>query len=366
MRAGKALAVIVGVMFLALLFSGCVTENGNEPPRAIFQTEVSMVDVGDLVSFDATNSSDKDGSITAYHWDFGDGEETLGMTAAHVYASHGIFNVTLTVTDDRGKKSIFVQTIVVNAIPRAVIDADPEVQFIDEPIAFSAEQSSDPDGTLASFLWDFGDGNGSTQPSPFHNYGGVGSYMVTLTVTDNRGAQASDTRFVRVRYHSYDVNFSLRGANLDNERQYTAVGTTSYYNATIEVDNLHLVRFRLSWRDNIRPPGGAPNDLFRLTVVPPSGFGHSVNGTEENLTLTFPLASIPLNRSMEGRDAEEVRQEVMRTLGSALGKGTWLVQVEAIECGGFRDVDNTWVDDWGNLWDLAVHYEYYEASVTQA
>jgi len=353
-------------MFLALVLSGCVSDSGNEPPRAIFHTEVSMVDVGDVVSFDATNSSDKDGSITAYHWDFGDGDETLGVTAAHVYETHGIFNVTLTVTDDRGKKSIFVQTIVVNALPRALIDAEPEVQFIDEPIGFSAARSVDPDGTLASFLWDFGDGNGSTQPAPLYTYASVGSYMVTLTVTDNRGARASDTSFVRVKYRSYDVNFSVRGANLDNERQYTAVGTTSYHNATIEVDNLHMVRFRLSWRDNIRPPGGAPNDLFRLTAVPPNGFSHSVHGTNENLTLTFPLASIPLNRSMEGRDAELVRQEVQRALGSTLGKGTWLVQVEAIECGGFRDVDDTWVDDWGNLWDLAVHYEYFEASVTQA
>ncbi len=352
-------------MFTVAL-SGCLEESDNSPPRAIFETEVSQVDVGDVVSFDATNSSDKDGEITAYHWDFGDGEETLGKTAIHIYKDFGVFNVTLTVTDDLGKKSIYVQTIVVNGLPRAVIRAEPEVQFIGEAIAFIADQSTDPDGNLASFLWDFGDGNRSTQPNPMHTYGDVGSYMVTLTVTDNRGAQDADTRFVRVNYRTFNVNFTLRGANADNQRDFTAVGTTSYLNSTIEVNNLHMVRFHLSWRDNIRPPGGAANDMFRLTVVPPSGFSVSANGTEENLTLTFPMASIPINRTMEGRDATSVLEEVEEKLGSDLGKGTWFVQIEAIECGGFRDAENNWIDDPGNIWDLAVYYEYFSASVTQA
>jgi PKD repeat protein len=354
------------MLLLSIVMSGCISEQDNDPPRAIFETEVSQVDVGDVVSFDATNSSDKDGEITAYHWDFGDGEETLGKTAIHIYKLHGIFNVTLTVTDDLGKKSIYVQTIVVNGLPRAVIGAEPEVQYIGEDIAFSADQSSDPDGSLASFLWDFGDGNVSTQPSPMHTYGDVGSYLVTLTVTDNRGASDADTRFVRVNYRTFNVNFTLRGANADNQRDFTAVGTTSYVNSTLDVANLHMVRFHLSWRDNIRPPGGAANDMFRLTVVPPSGFSVSANGTEENLSLTFPLASIPINRTMEGRDVASVLEVVERDLGSDLGTGTWLVQIEAIECGGFRDVDDTWIEDPGNVWDLAVYYEYFDPSVTQA
>jgi len=365
-RVQKALASVLVVLLVTVVISGCINEADNSPPRAIFETEVSQVDVGDVISFDATNSTDKDGSITAFHWDFGDGKNTLGMTAVHVYDEHGIYNVTLTVTDDLGKKSIYVQTIVVNGLPRSIIGAEPEVQFIDEPIAFSADRSEDPDGHLAAFLWDFGDENGSTQPNPMHTYGAVGSYLVTLTVTDNRGAQAVDTQFVRVNYRSYDVNFSLEAANMDNQRDFTGVGTTTSLNITIDVDNLHMVRFRLSWRDNLRPPGGAANDMFRLTVIPPSGFPISANGTEENLTLTFPMASIPINRSMEGRDVASVMAEVQELLGSQLGKGTWLVQIEAIECGGFRDSDNTWVEDPGNVWDLAVQYEYFEPHVTTA
>jgi PKD repeat protein len=364
-RVDKALAAVLIVMMLTLVFAGCISEPENKPPRAIFETEISQVDVGDVVSFDATNSTDKDGSISSYHWDFGDGDETLGMTAVHVYEDFGIFNVTLTVTDDLGKKSIFVQTIQVNGLPRAIIGADPEVQFIDEAIDFTGDDSTDPDGTIAQFLWDFGDGNGSTQPNPRYNYGDVGSYLVTLTVTDDNGAKDTDNRFVRINLRTYDVNFTAQGTNLDNQRDFTAVGTTTYLNVSINVDNLHIVRFQMSWRDNAKPPGGAANDMFRLTVIPPDGFSHTANGTEENLSLMFPLASVPMNRTMEGRDTASVLAEVQSTLGSELGKGTWLVQIEAIECGGFRDGD-TWIEDPGNFWDLAVHYEYFEAHVTQA
>jgi PKD repeat protein len=349
---------------VATVAPGCLNESENRPPRAIFETTVTSVDVGDIVQFDAANSSDKDGSITSYHWDFGDGAELLGVNVHHIYQAHGVFNVTLTVTDDLGEKSIFVQTIIVNALPLALIDATPDVQFLGTPIVFSASRSTDADGSIASFMWDFGDGNSSTMAGPEHTYADTGSFMVSLTVTDNRGAKATDTRFVRVVFKSYDVNFTLDGANLDNQRDFTAEGMATYVNSTIDIANLHLVRFRLSWRDNIKPPGGAANDIFRLTVTPPDGFPLTANGSMENLTLLFPLASIPINRSMEGKDAASVVAEVEESLGSTIGRGVWLVQVEAIECGGFRDSEDNLIPDPGNFWDLAVHYEFFRITVT--
>jgi len=171
---------------------------------------------------------------------------------------------------------------------------------------------------------------------------------------------------VRVTLRSYLINFTLSGRNLDNVRDFTAEGRASYHNVTLEVSNLHMVRFRLSWRDNIKPPGGAANDVFRLTVTPPAGFEMTANGTSENLTLLFPLASIPVNRTVEGKDIDSVTQAVSDSLGSTMGRGTWLVEIEALECGGFRDSENNWIDDPGNYWDLAVHYEYYEITVTEA
>ncbi|WP_444996066.1 PKD domain-containing protein [Aliikangiella sp. IMCC44359] len=61
------------------------------------------------------------------------------------------------------------------------------------PISFSSNGSTDPDGNISSYSWDFGDGNTSTSANPSHSYSSAGSYTVSLTVTDNGGLTASDT-----------------------------------------------------------------------------------------------------------------------------------------------------------------------------
>ncbi|MBK5963945.1 hypothetical protein CCR95_07555 [Thiocystis minor] len=58
-------------------------------------------------------------------------------------------------------------------------------------VNFSSAGSTDPDGSLASYAWTFGDGATSTQANPSHIYAAVGSYSVALTVTDNTGATSA-------------------------------------------------------------------------------------------------------------------------------------------------------------------------------
>jgi hypothetical protein len=78
------------------------------------------------------------------------------------------------------------------------------------------------------------------------------------------------------------------------------------------------------------------------------------------------LASVPMNRTMDGGSSNSVYQEVMDSMGSDLGMGIWLVSIEAVECGGFRDEENTWINDPGNFWDLAIHYESFDVDVTDS
>jgi PKD repeat protein len=58
-------------------------------------------------------------------------------------------------------------------------------------VAFSSAGSYDPDGTIASYLWNFRDGSTSSEPNPTHTFTTAGSYNVRLTVTDNSGGTGS-------------------------------------------------------------------------------------------------------------------------------------------------------------------------------
>lgn len=59
-------------------------------------------------------------------------------------------------------------------------------------ISFSSAGSKDNDGTIVSYLWNFGDGNTSTEENPSHMYSAAGIFIATLTVTDDKGAKSTD------------------------------------------------------------------------------------------------------------------------------------------------------------------------------
>ncbi|WP_247728327.1 PKD domain-containing protein [Halovivax limisalsi] len=75
---------------------------GNRPPTASVDASPTNPSVGETVSVDASASSDPDGSIDGYEWEFGDGETATGETATHAYESTGEYTVEVTVTDDDG------------------------------------------------------------------------------------------------------------------------------------------------------------------------------------------------------------------------------------------------------------------------
>jgi PKD repeat protein len=150
--------------------------------------------VGVDVRFDGRASDDPDGIITDYDWDFGDGNTGNGPVPANTYAAGGKYIVRLTVTDDSGETDTDITVVTVgtgNLPPQA--DAGGSVSGkVRRSITFDGTGSSDPDGNIVSYAWEFGDGNTGTGPRPIHRYADNSKYLVTLTVTDNDGATSSD------------------------------------------------------------------------------------------------------------------------------------------------------------------------------
>ena len=278
---------------------------GNETPTASFTTDASAPNPGQQVGFDASGSSDPDGSIASYEWAFGDGTTATGQTASHSYASAGDYTVTLTVSDDGGATDeastilsvseqatqvtiessvdgwvgvepaeiegqtnptidlvsgdpyaftwnnvdgiphdltirnaagdVLLQTETVgqsgtsrtleftpteemveylctvhpqamvgdlaidgNQPPTAALSVGSTNPSPGQSVSFDASGSTDPDGTISSYEWTFGDGATTTGQSVSHSYNSAGEYTVQVTVTDGGGAAATASSTITV------------------------------------------------------------------------------------------------------------------------------------------------------------------------
>ena len=167
------------------------------PPEASFAESASLVSPGTNVTFDASGSSDVDGTIATYGWNFGDGRTDSGVATVHAYAVSGSYTVTLTVLDDDNLTNSTSRTIVVNAPPVAAFAVFPAAPFAGDAIVFDGSASTDPEGSLAAFAWDFGDNTAiATGMNVSHAYAQPGTYLVRLLVTDSVGL--TDTRSMNV------------------------------------------------------------------------------------------------------------------------------------------------------------------------
>ncbi len=147
------------------------------------------------VGFSSAGSYDTDGTIASYSWNFGDGTTSTAANPSHSYTTRGIYTATLTVKDNSGvvspAASVTITVTGPNAAPTAVASATPTTGVAPLAVVFSSSGSTDSDGTIASYSWNFGDGTTSTAANPSKSYTTVGTFTATLVVTDNDGAASA-------------------------------------------------------------------------------------------------------------------------------------------------------------------------------
>ena len=118
----------------------------------------------------------------------------------HIYTAVGNYTAMLNVTDNEGLFSIFSRNVTVRVLipPVANFTYSPSLPSVDYPVTFDASASSDEDGTIVLYVWDFGDtGTASTDEAEIsHIYTATGNYTVTLTVFDNDGL--NDTMTIQI------------------------------------------------------------------------------------------------------------------------------------------------------------------------
>jgi PKD repeat protein len=179
---------------LSLVGAACGGDDGgpsNTPPTATFEIPTCAL----LVCTFTDASTDADGSIDSRAWTFQNGTpaESTEETQEVTFAAAGTYTVTLTVTDNEGATDDISQDVTVSGTPG---NQAPTAAFTVECSSLECtftDGSSDADGTIASYAWDFGDtgapDNTSTEQSPSHTYSfaELTEVTVTLTVTDDDG-----------------------------------------------------------------------------------------------------------------------------------------------------------------------------------
>jgi PKD repeat protein len=163
-------------------------------PTAAF----SVLCSGLRCDLDGGGSTASSGTIQTYAWQFGDGTGASGASRTmHLYGLPGAYTITLAVSDSGGTSATASRSV-------TVTDLAPTAAFSGTcsglTCTLDATAASDPDGTIAAYTWQFGDGASATTSTPtaVHAYTRPGTYTVALTVTDNNGASATASRSLLV------------------------------------------------------------------------------------------------------------------------------------------------------------------------
>jgi len=106
--------LMLGLLFVAMLLSAC-WRIGRPSARFEFEPDGGRAPL--RVSLDASGSTDPDGHIESYAWEFGDGQEGVGVGTEHVYETPGMYPIILEVIDDKGNKDSVSKTITVTQAP---------------------------------------------------------------------------------------------------------------------------------------------------------------------------------------------------------------------------------------------------------
>ena len=176
----------------------------NQPPTAIAGQD-KLIGINETAMFDGSASNDVDGIVASYKWDFGDGEKMEGIQVKHLYKEAGRYPVMLEVWDDSGLEKNWSKDtlwVTVNAQPVPVIVYN-TTGSASEQIQFKADKSSDPDGMIARYTWNFGDGGSADSSFVNHAFEKPGSYQVVLTVDDGRNvvnSKKDTTVTVKINY----------------------------------------------------------------------------------------------------------------------------------------------------------------------
>ena len=218
-------------MVVMLFLTGCLGTGGgigsNQNPQSVVTLPggTNIVNVGDTVQIDGSQSWDEDGALKSWNWDYGDGQSGSGQIVTHKYFQPGEYIVALAVTDDKGAvgnndhRLTYITVLPLetsdsdSSPPTAMISASTSVVKPGSTVRFSGAASwgwsdgSASTSAVTGWQWQFGDGATGSGVETTHAFGSgggltsdrtTGNYPVILTVTGENGLTSNAVYTIRV------------------------------------------------------------------------------------------------------------------------------------------------------------------------
>jgi PKD repeat protein len=285
--------------------------------------------------------SNSSGAIANYRWDFGDGTiiEAGQPTVTHTYNRAGTYNVTLTIRDANGTQSsvtlpvnvvaptttptaTFTATVPPTATattlpptPTATETAAPVTQ-IPLPVASFTVQAGDagtyfftdtsqPENTITTWAWDFGDGTTSNEQDPTHQYTGNGQYTVRLVVSNTTGSSEA-SQVVSVN----NIQPTLSPLNADFRAEAGENGTVNFVDQSTPQEAIVAREWDFNGDTIIDSTDANPtftfteNRTYTVTLTVRDAAGTSDTATQEITATNVQPTVQPLNADFRAEAVE--------------------------------------------------------------
>lgn len=202
-----------------------------EAPNSVFVVDDACQDAE--VTFE--NQSTTATGLLRNRWDFGDGNNSQAKDPKNTYTQDGNYDVQLVVTNEDGCTDTAVQSITIHPLP--------EAGFSYSHQGFGRYVFSPDNTSLQSYFWEFGDGDTTSEMSPYHAFADEKNYNVTLTTTDNNSCSSEET---------IQLSVSTNVAEVDQKVNHIAVYPNPFndvVNITYELQNAGNVNIEVYGMD---------------------------------------------------------------------------------------------------------------------
>jgi len=250
---------------------------------------------GDLISFSSAGSSDPDGTIASYFWDFGSFGSSVDPNPQMAFTStfSARVNFTLTVTDNDGNQTSAASHIIILLAPNSppVASVNPPVTGLaNSPVVFSAAGSVDPEGARLRYAWNFGDQTTGVGGAPTHSYARCGTYNVTLTVFDNFNLEGSATTTAIISGSGVNPPVANAGGGVSNTYNGTLASNVQFDGSASTDSDCDIVNYSWDFGDGTTGLGVSPMHSYTLA----GGYVVTLTVTDTDGLMTSSSANVSI------------------------------------------------------------------------